>query len=78
MVILKKKNGNKYLVFDSLNNELSRKYPKLWKGLKKQINSKSSYKKDSTKIMFNSDDNLPLKKPPKFYVMTIVVRYVIE
>ena len=30
------------------------------------------------KIKFNSDDNLPLKKPLKFYSMTITIRSVFE
>ena len=28
------------------------------------------------KIKFNSDDDLPLKKPLKFYAMTIIIRSV--
>ena len=34
------------------------------------------YAKDLTKIKFNSDDNLPLIKPLKFYQMTVTIRYV--
>ena len=30
------------------------------------------------KIKFNSDDNLPLNKPLKFYQMTIIIRCVIS
>ena len=30
------------------------------------------------KIKFNSDDNLPLKKPLKFVLMTITIRTVFE
>ena len=30
------------------------------------------------KIKFNSDDYLPLNKPLKFHVMTIIIRSVIE
>ena len=30
------------------------------------------------KIRFDSDDDLPLKKPPKFHVMTIIIRSVFE
>ena len=36
------------------------------------------YSKDYTKIKFNSDDNLPLNKPLKFYQMTITIRCVIS
>ena len=32
--------------------------------------------KDYTKIKFNSDDNLPLNKPLKFYRVTITIRCV--
>ena len=34
--------------------------------------------KDCMKIKFNSDDNLPLKKPLKFHLMTITIRSVFE
>ena len=30
------------------------------------------------KIKFNSDDNLPLDKPLKFHILTIIVRFVCE
>ena len=30
------------------------------------------------KIQFNSDDNLPLNEPLKFYQMTITIRYAIS
>ena len=30
------------------------------------------------KIKFNSDDNLPLNKPLKFHMMTIIIRSVFE
>ena len=36
------------------------------------------YTKDYTKIKFNSDDNLPLNKPFKFYNMTVTIRCVIS
>ena len=36
------------------------------------------YTKDYIKIKFNSDDNLPLSKPLKFYQMTIIIRRVIS
>ena len=34
------------------------------------------YAKDYMKIKFNSDDNLPLNKPVKFYQMSVTIRYV--
>ena len=78
---LMKKNGSKYLVFDSIdkNKEVLRKYKELWDEIRK-INGgeKSEYAKDFMKIMFELDDNLPLKKLLKFPTMTITVRCVFE
>ena len=57
--LLKKKNENKYLVFDSTdeNKELLKKYKDAFNG----INSDDCYyEKDYMKIKFNSDDDLPL------------------
>ena len=34
----------------------------------------NDYEKDYMKIRFNSDDNLPLNKPLKFHLMTIIIR----
>ena len=34
------------------------------------------YAKDYIKIKFNSDDNLPLNKPLKFYQMTVTIKNV--
>ena len=39
---------------------------------------KNYYRKDYTKIKFNSDDDLPLNKPLKFDAMTIIIRSVFE
>ena len=36
------------------------------------------YSKGYKKIKFNSDDNLPLNKPLKFYNMTVTIRCVIS
>ena len=69
MDILKKKNGNKYLVFDSTgeNKEVLTKYTKLWDGIKNGIatingSKEGKYGKHSIKIKFDSDDSLPLNK----------------
>ena len=84
MDISKKKNGNKYLIFDSAdhNKELLKKYKNVWNGIKnkiKEINvGKCHYEKDFMKIKFNSDDNLPLNKPLKFHIMVIIIRSVFE
>ena len=75
---------NKYLVFDSTdeNKELIKKYNDVFNGIRDKIKEVSSdecdYEKDYMKIRFNSDDNLPLNKPLKFYNMTITIRSVFE
>ena len=80
MDILKKKNGNEYLIFDSVdeNKKLLKKYNDVWNGIKNKIievsDSECDYEKDYMKIKFNSDDNLPLSKPLKFRLMTIIIR----
>ena len=84
MDILRKKNGNKYLIFDSVddNKELLKKYSDVWSGIKNKIKEVSSgesdYEKDYMKIKFNSDNNLTLNKPLKFHNMTITLRSVFE
>ena len=82
--ILKKKNENKYLVFDSTdeNKELLKKYNDVFNGIRDKIKEVCSdecdYEKDYMKIKFNSDDDLPLNKPLKFHLMTITIRSVFE
>ena len=84
MDILKKKNGNEYLIFDSVdeNKKLLKKYNDVWNGIKNKIievsDSECDYEKDYMKIKFNSDDNLPLNKPLKFRLMTITIKSVFE
>ena len=59
------KNGNKYLVLDDVdeNKEVS-------------INGgeKIEYGKDVKKISFKSNDDLPLNKPIKLRLLTIIIR----
>ena len=79
-----KKRVNKYLVFDSIdeNKELLKKCSDVWNGIKNKIkevgDSECDYEKDYMKIKFNSDDDLPLNKPLKFHNMTITIRSVFE
>ena len=79
---IEEKNGNKYLIFDSIdeNKEVLKKYNDVWNGIKNKIKeisgSECDYEKDHMKIKFNSDDNLPLNKPLKFHLMTIIIRCV--
>ena len=81
---IEEKNGNKYLIFDSTdeNKELLKKFNGVWNGIKdkiKEVNSdECDYEKDYLKIKFNSDDDLPLNKPLKFHNMTITIRSVFE
>ena len=81
---IKEKGVNKYLVFDSTdeNKELLKKYSDVWNRIKNKIkdvdDSEFDYEKDYMKIKFNSDDNLPLNKPLKFHNITITIRSVFE
>ena len=81
---IEEKGVNKYLVFDSTdeNKELLKKYNDVFNGIRNKIKKISGdecdYEKDYMKIKFNSDDNLPLNKPLKFHNMTIIVRSVSE
>ena len=77
-------NENKYLIFYSIdeNKELFKKYNDVFNGIMGKIkevsNDECDYEKDYMKIKFNSDDNLPLNKPLKFYNMTITIRSVFK
>ena len=80
---LKKKHGNKYLIFDSVdeNKEVLKKYTDVWDGIKNKIKAinggkENDYGKDYMKIKFNSDDDLPLNKLLKFHNITIIIRSV--
>ena len=82
---LKEKNGSKYLVFDSTdeNKEVFKKYPELQDRIKNEIESisggkKGKHGKDFMKIKFNTNDNLLLNKPLNLYLLTIIVRYIFE
>ena len=81
---IEEKGVNKYLIFDSTdeNKELLKKYNDVWNGIKNKIEEVSSgecdYEKDYMKIKFNSDDDLPLNKPLKFHMMTMIIRSVFE
>ena len=75
-------NEDKYLVFDvrDENKKLLEKYDDVFHGIlgkiKKLDDDWLEYAKDYTKMKFNSDDNLPLNKPLKFYQMTVTIRCV--
>ena len=75
-------NGDKCLVFGDTdeNRKLFERYDDVFNGIMSKIEKLDDdwleHAKDYTKIKFNSDDNLPLKKPLKFYQMTITIRCV--
>ena len=82
---LKKKIKSEYLVFDSTdeNKEVFKKYRERWDGIKNEsetINSgkKGEHVKNSMKIKFNANHNLPLNKPLKLHLLTIIVRCIFE
>ena len=75
-------NEDEYLVFDvrDENKELLKRYDDVFNGLSDTIEKIDDdwleYTKDYMKFKFNLDNNLPLKKPLKFYQMTITIRCV--
>ena len=79
------KNGNKYLIFDSVNEnkEVLKKYADVWDGIKNKIKAinggkENDYGKDYMKIRFDSYNDLPLNKLLKFHVMTIIIKSVFQ
>ena len=82
---IEEKHANKNLIFDDSvdeNKELLKKHADVWNGIKNKIEAISSgecdYEKDYMKIKFNCDYNLPLNKPLKFHMMTIIIRSVFD
>ena len=81
---IEEKNEKKYLIFDSTdeNKELLKKYSDVWNEIKNKVEAISSgdydYEKDYMKIKFISDDDLPLNKPLKLYMVTIIIGFVFE
>ena len=80
---VEEKNEIKYLVLDDVdeNKEVSKKYKEVWEGAKKEIDvinggEKIEYGKDLKKIRFESNDDLPLNKPIKLRLLTIIIRSV--
>ena len=82
---IEEKNGNKYLIFDSVdeNRKVLKKIRRCLGWNKNKIKAiiggeKNDYGKDYMKIKFSFDDHLPLNKPLKFHRMTIIIRSVFE
>ena len=76
------KNGSKYLVFDSPgeDKEVLKKCKELWDGVKNENQTISGgkegqYGKDFMKIKFDTNDDLPLNKPLRLHMLTIVVLF---
>ena len=77
------KSENKYLVLDDVNKnkEVSAKDEEVWDGIKKEIETINGDKKnwiceDFLKISFESNDDLPLNRPVKLCLLTIIIRCV--
>ena len=82
---IKKNDESKCLVFDftNENKEVLKKYTELRDVIKNEIEAinggkKGKYNKDIMKVKFNADDNLPLNKPLKLHMLTIIVRCIFE
>ena len=82
---MKKKNGIKYLVFDSTdeNREVLEKCAELLDGIKNEIKTinvskEGEYEKDFMKIRFDAYDDLPLNKTLKLRILTIIIRCVFK
>ena len=61
--------------------KFQKKYEEVWEGVKKEIETinggkKVEYGKDFKKIRFKSNDDLPLNKPIKLRLLTIIIRSV--
>ena len=78
---IEEKNENKYGLY-RWKQRVTKKYQAVWNGIKNKVEAVSirecDYEKDYMKIKFNFDDDLPLNKPLKFHLMTIVIRSVFE
>ena len=79
----KEKNESKYLVLDDAdeNKEVWKKYEEVWEGVKKEIEiinggEKVEYGKDFKKIRFEPNDDLPMNKPIKLRLLTMIIRCV--
>ena len=78
---IEEKDGCKYLVIDSADSEVFRKYNNVFDSIRNKLNkiddNKYDYGVDYKKIKFSSDDDFPLNKLLKFSIMTILIRCVI-
>ena len=61
--------------------QVSKKYEEVWEGVKRNWNNggeKIEFGKDFEKIRFESNDDLPLNKPIKLCLLTIIIRSVLS
>ena len=63
--------------------KFQKKYDEVWEGVKKEIETinggeKIEYGKYQMKTRFKSNDDLPLNKPIKLCLLTIIIRCVIS
>ena len=77
------KNESKYLVLGDVDEkkELSKKYEEVWESIKKDIETINGGErvkngKDFKKIRFESNDDLPMNKPMRLRLLTIIIRFV--
>ena len=81
---ISEKIGNKYLTINDMSNnsDVLEKYDHVFAGIKyhiKNIREKDGeYQTDSTKIKFNTDDDIPLKKKMYFPIVTMIIRCVLR
>ena len=74
----KEKNDEKYLIIDSTD-----KYKEVLSGIRSEIKLLNGgeelfYKKNYAKTGTNTDDDLPLNKPLKFPMLTIIIRCILQ
>ena len=74
----KEKNDEKYVILD-----LTDKYEEVLPGIRSEIETLNGgkelfYEKNYAKIGVNTDDDLPLNKPLKFPILTIIIRCVFQ
>ena len=76
---IKERGINKYLIFDNSfaeNKDLLKKYTEFWDVVKHKIKKINGGKEtDYLEIKIESDDDLPLNKPPIFCEMHKFVRF---
>ena len=54
------------------------RYDKIWVKIKKLLDIEEEYDKNCMKIIFNSDDDLPLNILMKFHFIVLTIRSVFE